>query len=96
MFINAIVTNISSNICLFADDTNVFIIVENPDMAAELLTMDLEKIMEWAKRSIVNFNPTKKLFLSHEKQSICLSISLYGHSNHQRSHISKASRRLSS
>ena len=28
-------------------------------MAAELLNMDLEKIMEWAKRWLVTFNPTK-------------------------------------
>ena len=42
LFINDIVTNIGSNIRLFADDTSLFIIVENPDMAAELLNMDLE------------------------------------------------------
>ena len=29
-----------------------FIIVENPDMAAGLLNMDLEKTMEWAKRGL--------------------------------------------
>ena len=40
---NYIVTGIGSNIRLFADDTSVSIIVENPDMAAELLNMDLEK-----------------------------------------------------
>ena len=28
-------------------------------MTAELLNMDLEKIMEWAKRWFVTFNPTK-------------------------------------
>ena len=59
LFINDIVTDIGSNIRLFADDTSLFIIVENPDMAAELLNMDLEKIMEWAKRWLVTFNPTK-------------------------------------
>ena len=59
-FINDIVTNISSNICHFADDTNLFIIVENPDMAAELLNMDLEKIMKWAKRLITSFNAFKR------------------------------------
>ena len=43
LFINDIVTDIGSNIRLFADDTSLFIIVENLDMAAELLNMDLEK-----------------------------------------------------
>ena len=45
LFINDIVTVIWSNIRLFADDTNFFIIIENPDTAAELLNLDLEKNM---------------------------------------------------
>ena len=45
LFINDIVTDIKSNIRLFADDTSLFIIVENPDTAAELLNLDLERIM---------------------------------------------------
>ena len=44
-----IVTDIISNICLFADDTSLFIIVENPDTAAKLLNLDLEK-------SILSYN----------------------------------------
>ena len=49
LFINDIVTYIGSNIRLFADDTSLLIIVENPDTAAELLNLDLEKIMTSAK-----------------------------------------------
>ena len=47
LFINDIVTGIGSNIRLFANDTSLFIIVENPATAAELLNMHmtLEKIM---------------------------------------------------
>ena len=41
--LNDIVTDIISNICLFADYTSLFIIVENLDTAAELLNLDLEK-----------------------------------------------------
>ena len=48
LFINDIVTDIGSNIRLFADDTSLFILVENPDTAAELPNLDLEKIMTWA------------------------------------------------
>ena len=33
-YINDIVKNIGSNICLFADDTSLFIIVDNPTTAA--------------------------------------------------------------
>ena len=59
LFINDIATDIGSNIRLFADDTSLFIIVENPDTAAELLNLDLEKIITWAKTWLVSFNPKK-------------------------------------
>ncbi|MES9994044.1 MAG: reverse transcriptase family protein [Candidatus Thiodiazotropha sp.] len=59
LYINDIVTDIGSNIRLFADDTSLFIIVENPLTAAEFLNTDLEKITQWAKTWLVSFNPTK-------------------------------------
>ena len=59
LFINDIVKNIGSNIRLFADDTSLFISVENPETAAELLNLDLDKIMKWAKRWLVLLNPVK-------------------------------------
>ena len=37
----------------------MFIIVENPDTAAELLNLDLEKIILWVKTWLVSFNPKK-------------------------------------
>ena len=43
LFINDIVKDIQSNISLFADDTSLFIVVENPDTAAQTLNSDLEK-----------------------------------------------------
>ena len=46
LFINDIVDEIGCHIRLFADDTSLYITVENPDMAAELLNID--KIMKWA------------------------------------------------
>ena len=57
--INDIVTDISSNIRLFADDTSIYIIVDNPNTAEEILNTDLEKISHWAKTWLVNFNATK-------------------------------------
>ena len=57
-FINDIATDIGSNIRLFADDTSLFMIVEFPNTAAELLKLDpFENIMTWAKPWPVSFNP---------------------------------------
>ena len=53
LFINDIVTDIGSNIRLFADDTSLFIFVKYPDTAAELINLDLKKT--W----LVSFNPRK-------------------------------------
>ena len=80
LLINEIVTDICSNIRLFADDTRLFIIVENPDMTAELLNMDLEKITEWAKRWLVTFNPTRteSLLISRKINQPVHPPSLYG------------------
>ena len=46
LFINDIVTDIGSNIRLFADDTSLYMIVDNPTATAELLNLDLKKIIE--------------------------------------------------
>ena len=43
LYINDIVKDIKSNIRLFADDTSLFLVVENPLSAAEILNSDLEK-----------------------------------------------------
>ena len=59
LYINDIVNDIGSNIRLFADDTSLFLVVENPDTAAETLNSDLEKISQWAKTWLVKFNPAK-------------------------------------
>ena len=41
LYINDIVNEIGSNIRLFANDTSLFIIVKNPNQAAEILNSDL-------------------------------------------------------
>ena len=58
-YINDIVDEINSNIRLFADDTSLYIIVENPIEAAIQLNADLEKVHQWASKWLVTFNPTK-------------------------------------
>ena len=59
LYINDIVVDIRSSIRLFADDTSLYIIVDNPDHAAQLLNADLEKITNWAETWLVKFNPDK-------------------------------------
>lgn len=44
---------------LFADDTSIYITVENPFSSAPLLNSDLEKINDWSKKWPVSFNPSK-------------------------------------
>ena len=59
LFTNDIVLDIGSNIRLFADDTSLYIIIDNPITAANCLNIDLERISKWAATWLVAFNPTK-------------------------------------
>ena len=59
VYINDIVNDIGANIRLFADDTSLFIIVDDPVTAAERLNADLSRISNWADTWLVSFNPTK-------------------------------------
>ena len=71
MFINDIVKEIHSNIRLFADDTSLYIIVDFPDSAAQILNVDLERIYKWAVQWLVRFNPNKtESFLFSRKLNI--------------------------
>ena len=58
LFINDIVNGIHANIRLFADDTSLYLIVEHPDVTAQLLNIDLETIANCAKLWLVTFNPS--------------------------------------
>ena len=51
--------NQGPNIRLFADDTSLFIIVDNPTTAALCLNSDPEKLSRWAAIWLVPFNPSK-------------------------------------
>ena len=59
LYINDIVQDIGSNIRLFADDTSLFIIVDDPVTAAGCINTDLDKISNWASTWLVTFNPPK-------------------------------------
>ena len=57
LYINDIVENINSSTRLLADDTSLYIIVDNPTEAANQLNSDLSKIHQWATKWLVKFNP---------------------------------------
>ena len=59
LYINDIVNDINSSIRLFADDTSLFIIVDNPVTSAEQLNFDIRKVLLWADTWLVSFNVTK-------------------------------------
>ena len=58
-YINDIVDDIHSCIRLFADDTSLYIIEDNPISAADELNADLAKIHAWAVKWLVSFNTAK-------------------------------------
>ena len=59
VYINDIVEDINSFIRLFADDTSLYIIVENPFVSAEILNSDTAKVHRWETEWLVTFNPLK-------------------------------------
>ena len=63
LYINDIVQDIGSNIRLFADDTSLFIIVDDPVTAAGCINTDLDKLSNWASTWLVTFNPSKTVTL---------------------------------
>ena len=68
LFINDIVKDIHSSIRLFADDTSLYIIVDNPQTVALIINSDLGKISKWAINWLVDFHPRKTVsFLVSKK-----------------------------
>ena len=59
IYINDILKNIMSHIKLFADDTSLYIEIDEPDVAVDTLNTDLGTIQSWADQWLVKFSPTK-------------------------------------
>jgi hypothetical protein len=70
IFINDI-THVIKNckIRLFADDTSLFIEVNDPDVAADALNQDLENLNQWADKWHVSFSPpkTEEVLISNKR-----------------------------
>ena len=61
--INDFVEDINSTIKLFADDTGLNIIVDDPIQAANQLNTDLVKTHHWPDKWLVTFNPGQSEFI---------------------------------
>ena len=57
VYINDLVDNISSDAKLFADDTSLFTVVYDENIATEQLNRDLKIIADWAYQWKMQFNP---------------------------------------
>ena len=59
IYINDIVVELNCNVRLFADDTSLYVIVENPIIAGNILNRNLVSIHSWATAWLVDINPAK-------------------------------------
>ena len=59
IYINDITSVTECNIKLFADDTILYIDIDNPVAAANLMNNDLQNIEKWADQWLINFSPAK-------------------------------------
>ena len=57
LYINDLTDDLKCNAKLFADDTSIFRVVDNSNVAASDLNHDLEAIESWAKTWRMSFNP---------------------------------------
>ena len=78
IYINGLVDNISSEAKLFADDTSLFTVVYDVDIAADQLNRDLKVISNWAHQWKMQFNPDKnkqavQVIFSQKKEAIAHS-----------------------
>ncbi len=74
IYTNDMVNDIQSNIRLFADDTSLYIVVEDPHEAGQLLQSDIDRITDWSSKWLVKFNPAKQNPCSYLVKSTNLSI----------------------
>ena len=72
IYINDNVEDIHSHIRLFVDDTSLYLIVNEPYVAAMQINSDLTKNHLWAERWLGKFNPAKSesILISRKKNSI--------------------------
>ena len=67
-YINDIVNNISCNIKLFADDTSLYLVVDNEYETADQLNKDIDSIHQWSQKWLIKFNPDKTEIMTISKK----------------------------
>ena len=77
IYINDIATEITSETKLFADDTSMYLSIDNDDRRGQILNADLQKISHWAKNWKVTFNQTKTDLLDITRRTTALTNQLY-------------------
>ena len=68
VYINDIASVVQSEIHLFADDTIIYVAVDNPATAADALNSDLDKMLILANQWLVNFSPPKTVSMNISKK----------------------------
>jgi len=89
IYINDIVLNIESIIKLFADDTSISLGLRDPDIRADILNFDLQKIHTWAETWKVKFNEEKTELLNFKKGASPVNDLYFGDILLEETHIHK-------
>lgn len=63
VYINDIISDISSNIYLFADDTSIFRVIDDINTDFRMLNSDLQKLSNWSSQWRMTFNANKTKFI---------------------------------
>ena len=79
-YINDIAEDLSSTVRLFADDTMIYLTVQNNE-DAERLQQDLNKLCDWEAKWLMEFHPDKceVISITRKKNPICYPYQLHGH-----------------
>jgi hypothetical protein len=72
LYINDITSGLACNIKLFADDTSLFIIIDDSNYieASEILSTDLNRIYNWSRDWAIKFNLIKLSVLFTRKNNV--------------------------
>ena len=57
LYINDLIDGMKSDARIFADDTSLFVVVDDPLTSFEILSHDLKLVEAWAKQWHMSFNP---------------------------------------
>ena len=77
IYINDLSKDISSAVKLFADDTSIFLVVDDVNLSVVQLNNDLLKISKWADQWKMSFNPD----VSKQAQE-----AMFSHKSHKLAH----------